>query len=478
MMLFGWMRWIYRDDRRLQVTALVGMVVFYGAVLCAHPDQTPGLNRTFNSMLQHLLHGRFDVDPATVGPEGFLRNGRVYAYWGIWGALVRLPLALVRRIDLDVTVWSCLGGICLAGMTKLRTLLLIRRHIVESRETRWAMALMLISIVLGGSEVAYLRASIYQEVIDWAVGFAAVFVYFAIKGLVEGEFTKRALGWMAAMTVFALLTRVSTGIGLLTAFLLLLVWLVGKGAKKGWSGALLQRRFVIPLALLLSGLVLTGTVNYFRWGDPLKFADHRLYLYNLQYPDRMPRTQQYGYFNLRRIPFGLSYFFAPLWALPGSDGHLLFETTQTRLMDAVELPPSSLLLTDMYPMVLIVLLGMAMRIRITRQWVLRGPLPALALGLVVPCLLMLMAISMNYRYRMEFYPEIDLLAFAGLYLSAKDEGAKARLGRWKRVLLVAVIVSVISAMGEIALYKMSEYGPSQVYLREGIVRHYQQVLAP
>src|SRR5712691_3708883 len=50
---------------------------------------------TFNSMLSHLLEGRFDVDPATIGPEGFLRDGAVYAYFGIFPALFRalfLPL--------------------------------------------------------------------------------------------------------------------------------------------------------------------------------------------------------------------------------------------------------------------------------------------------------------------------------------------------------------------------------------------------
>jgi hypothetical protein len=36
---------------------------------------------TFKSMLEHLLRAEFDVDPASVGAEGFLRNNRVYAYW-------------------------------------------------------------------------------------------------------------------------------------------------------------------------------------------------------------------------------------------------------------------------------------------------------------------------------------------------------------------------------------------------------------
>ena len=42
---------------------------------------------TFNSMLDHLVHGEFDVDPKVVDFEGFLRDGRVYSYWGITCAL-------------------------------------------------------------------------------------------------------------------------------------------------------------------------------------------------------------------------------------------------------------------------------------------------------------------------------------------------------------------------------------------------------
>src|SRR5882724_1040015 len=47
---------------------------------------------TFNSMLEHLLHGEFDVDPAAIGSEGQLRDGKTYTYFGIIPALLRLPL--------------------------------------------------------------------------------------------------------------------------------------------------------------------------------------------------------------------------------------------------------------------------------------------------------------------------------------------------------------------------------------------------
>src|SRR5262245_45306351 len=55
-------------------------------------EQRDSFELTFNSMLQHLMWGRFDVSPETVGLEGFYRHGRTYAYWGIFPALIRFPL--------------------------------------------------------------------------------------------------------------------------------------------------------------------------------------------------------------------------------------------------------------------------------------------------------------------------------------------------------------------------------------------------
>src|SRR5271156_840461 len=97
---------LYLSERWLQRILLAFMVFYYGVILHKTAWHWP-LNRTFNSMLDHLSHGQFDVDPTIIGGEGFLRNGHVYAYWGITCALVRLPLLVFRRLDLDVTVWSC-----------------------------------------------------------------------------------------------------------------------------------------------------------------------------------------------------------------------------------------------------------------------------------------------------------------------------------------------------------------------------------
>src|ERR1700733_15194785 len=85
---------IFGDDNRLQLVMLCLMLLLYGPLLWFSGKLTPvdSLDFTFNSMLHHLLHGQFYVDPEIVRNEGFLRNGHVYVYWGIWCALVRLPL--------------------------------------------------------------------------------------------------------------------------------------------------------------------------------------------------------------------------------------------------------------------------------------------------------------------------------------------------------------------------------------------------
>lgn len=488
-------RKLYLDDRRLQCVLLVFMILFYGVTLCdaGMGDPAPPLNRIFNSMLDHLAHGHFDVDPNIVGLEGYLRNGHVYAYWGITGALLRLPLLFFHRLNLDVTAWSCLAAVCLTGMMKVRTVLLLRRSCNSTPASEAAFGLMLAYVVLGGSAVGYLRASVYQEVVFWAVAFAAILVYFAVKGLVSGPFTAVTLSWMALAAGLALLTRVSTGIGLYAALGLLSLVLLAQElrARRG----VLTRRFLIPTMILALFLLATGTVNYYRWGKPTTFCDFSLCLMNQKYPDRLPRLRRLGTFNLRRIPFGLSYYFLPIWALQGGDGRLLFQETQTRLLDAAELPPGSFFLTDLLPIAYIGFLAVALwakRPILSESFQKAGkgffaPRPdlppcarifssaqlfALSAGLAVPCVLMLTAMSMNYRYRMEFYPEIDLLAFLGLYATASDAALLARFSHWRRWMLAATILSLVSAFVAMILYKVSGWGPAQLLLHHGIFRYY------
>jgi hypothetical protein len=78
----------------------------------------------------------------------------------------------------------------------------------------------------------------------------------------------------------------------------------------------------------------------------------------------------------------------------------------------------------------------------------------------------LTAIYITYRYRMEFYPEMDLLAFLGFYAATSSAGALAILHRYRVWTTAATLVSIISAHGTLLLYNYSPFGPSQAYLHQ------------
>lgn len=105
---------------------------------------------------------------------------------------------------------------------------------------------------------------------------------------------------------------------------------------------------LVPAAaiLVLFAGVAAG-INAARWDNPLTFVPFRNQAALVRHgADRLERLQRYGELNLARIPFALQYYLAPVWVLPGTDGGLLLQKIQLRLFDDVELPPSSLLLSD------------------------------------------------------------------------------------------------------------------------------------
>lgn len=484
--LTAFARGVYRDDLRLQWAAFAFLLIFYAPVQWAlwsrhHGDR---LNLTFNSMLAHLLRGRFDVDPQIVGFEGFVRNGRTYAYWGVWCALLRLPLWIARRMDVDITLWSCLAAICVAGMAKVRAVLMLRRHGRQSATAAWAIGLMLAFVLLGRCE-AYVAVSVYLEVVLWAYAFASLFVYLALKGMVNRRFDLGTLSWMALFAGLALLTRVSTGIGLLLALVLLLAVMAvqaGSGEEgQRWlriRGVLVQPRMLVPLAILAALVAVTGAVNYFRWGNPATFANYNLYL-SLKGDNLgggwLP-MRQFGLFSVRRIPFGLIYYFLPIWVWHGRNGHLVFQDTLTRMYWVAEGPASSLFVTDLLPIGFIVLLGIAWRrwraggFRPAGQWA-----AALAAGLLAPCILMLMAIYLAYRYRVDFFPEIDFLAFLGLYGTVTHAGMRATFARFRRWMSAALAVSLA---GNFCLLLVPHANGLHLHFLEGLQRYFDPLGRP
>jgi hypothetical protein len=127
----------------------------------------------------------------------------------------------------------------------------------------------------------------------------------------------------------------------------------------------------------------------------------------------------------------------------------------------MELPPGSFLLTD--PL----LLGLAVAGILSVRDRIRA---ALLLGLCIPPVLMLCAISMAHRYREEFYP---LLFLAALYCLAAPSRRTATTKWFRAAITGSVITGIVASHAMAVLDARSPRGPGEFYLeRYGLIGTY------
>ena len=118
----------------------------------------------FNEMLTQLMRGRFDVNPATIGWEGFVRGGRTYAYFGIFCALLRAPLLIVGDIrTTDITAASLLVATSLSLACRLGVVAVVFARASLGRGLAALRTVALIAAAFSGETVQFLRPSIYQK---------------------------------------------------------------------------------------------------------------------------------------------------------------------------------------------------------------------------------------------------------------------------------------------------------------------------
>jgi hypothetical protein len=420
----------------------------------------------FNSMLEHLRHGEFDVDPAAIGFEGVVRNGKTYTYFGIIPALLRLPLlptgALAR---LDVTRLYCALAATVALCFKLATVALINDKLPRSRLQAIAFFVIVLSLLLGGAQIQFLKGSIFQETIEWAGAIAAAFVYCAVRGLIaKREFSNGLIAVMASLAGLGLLTRASTALGLYVAtglLVLVLTWpSIGplRDRLPQFVRGLASKRTAVGLAILLGFMTFCGMVNYQRWGDPLKLTDPHAIGYVTD-PGRLARLDASGAFNIHQLWYGVFYYFFPIWTIIRPDGQFLFSEFETGMLDGVEPPPSSFVLSD--PLLLV--LGGAFLFQLPR--LARGRLldlratAALTIGFSIPVFLILTFFYMAFRYRMEFYPLLEFTAFLGFYTICADPGRFSPLSRSRLslILIASAGFGIIYSHFALFLYKISPF---------------------
>jgi hypothetical protein len=218
------------------------------------------------------------------------------------------------------------------------------------------------------------------------------------------------------------------------------------------------------MLILMGFATATAIVNQQRWGNPFVFVDLSRSLMTVLYPGHFKQLPDYGEFNVVRLGYGLIYYFLPIWVLHDESGQLLWSGFVQRTIDAVELPPSSFFVSD--PLITgLAIYGM---VQLARNKIPRcAPIALAACGLAVPAVLMLTAIVMVFRYRMEFYPLFELCAFTGFWRLLATPS--------RRVAIVfggAALVSIVAGQALWLLYMLSPFGSAGMRMAGSSVVHF------
>jgi len=410
----------------------------------------------FNDMLLRMLAGRFDVDASLIGSEAFIRDGRTYAYFGAFPAVLRLPLLPWTGWEqTDYTQISLLLANCISVTILVFAARMVAASLPASRERNFLFWMAAVAVSLGGVHIQFLKPSIYQEPIAWGFVFAAWFVYLGLQGVIGRDgFSSRSLGLMGLAAGLALMSRVSMGIGLYAALFLLL----GARALLARQDGRSRQQLIWPLLTAGVGAMAVGLVNLGRWGSPFVFADFRLYIL-FKYSDFSAPIFTQGMFNVWRLGHGLIYFFFPVWGFVGNDGRLILEESRKATIFATEMPPGSFLLSDS---LLLLFAGFAC-VHVLRNWrdARTRSAIAIAAGLTVPCLMLLTAAAMTFRYRTEFYPLFCFLGLLGISVLGRrpDENGHCLTRGARLSIMAAGIVCVAGSFLGWLLYKLSLYTP-------------------
>jgi len=411
---------------------------------------------TFNEMLVRLLEGRFDVSEDAIGAEAFYYKGVPHAYFGIFCAFLRLPLLLAGTIrEVDMTAGSMLAAAVLSLTFRLATVHSIFSD-MRARGTPAAFSLVCYAAVaVCGETVQYLKPSIYQEVISWGAALASGFVLVAVRLVLLGQ-GKERLSYLSLATFagLGLICKFSFGLGLYSALAMII-------AARAWdtfrtTGRVSALTMTIPTTVALGFAAFAGLVNYERWGNPFNFMPMELQLQaHAIFPDRFPRISTQGAFNAKRIPFGIQYYFAPIWELTRSGGHLIFEHAQVKDFEVVELPPSTFFLSDPVTC-FFATIGTWVIVFRRRLFTAYLPIVGATMGLALPAAAMLGALAMAFRYRMEFYPVLDFAAAIGLFtvISARGDWCARLMPK----LTAATAASALITAGTWLIYNISPFG--------------------
>lgn len=461
----------------LGVAALITVVAAYYLLLLSNgtmqifgPER---FDKVFDSILLHLLRGEFVVDSEAIDFEATVINGKSYAYFGVFPALLRLlalPFTDLTRAHLARL--SCLAATVIFVALQLRTLFVVHASLPAGSGKTAYLGVMVAATVLSGPQIYLLAfAEVYDEAILWAGVMAAAFNLIVLRAALGPGLRRSDLAWLALFAGLAFNTRASVGIGLYIATFLLVMRAAWCWHSERLSAAPARNTaasigevvrdsgLVLPLVILGVLAVAVGIVNFGRWGNPFTFAGPAHNYYLLQRDPKALRVfDTYGAFNLSRIWISALYYATGIpWLLKSVPPFAEF--LQARYF-RIEAPPLTPLLTN--PLT-IILAGIGVY-RLSWKPDMRGDAVAILrltlIGHAIIILILFAFFALTLRYRFDLAPFMTLAAFVG-YRSFCMVTAESSEPCRKRLFVAAVVLCLVGILFShyvLVLHKAWGYG--------------------
>ncbi|HEX2576037.1 MAG TPA: hypothetical protein VHK88_06785 [Aquihabitans sp.] len=284
--------------------------------------QARGFAEVFDLQARALLDGRLAVPEGSLGFEGFVIDGRTYAYFGIFPALLRLPVLLVTdRFDGRLTGTSMLLAYLIALWSAVRIVARVRaltRSGAPWTPTGLAVAGVLLAVVGVGSNLYFLSSGawVYHEASLW--GAAGVLASFAATlrfmhrprvRTVAAAGTWAAVAWTSRGSVGLAPSAVLGVLGL--AHLTGVRWLTvlappppagATGETRTWPRS--PRVAAALLVAAVGGAVVFGTINTAKFGSPTALPMEEQVASQDPWPERRTALEVYdgSLFSARLIP--------------------------------------------------------------------------------------------------------------------------------------------------------------------------------
>ncbi len=211
------------------------------------------LGSFYDAQGRALLNGHLYVPASSASFEGFVVNGHTYLYFGLFGALLRIPVLLITHaLDGRLTQLSMLAALIVLMFSAAHVHWRIRelgRPAATLRRGELVGAFLL-ALALGAGLPLFLASwpVVYHEAELWGAALSLAAIAMLLKVIEQPSSGRIAL--TALLAVLAVQARVSVGLGPIIAILLLAVGVGARLVRNRLGSASRVSRVMVPLSAL------------------------------------------------------------------------------------------------------------------------------------------------------------------------------------------------------------------------------------